>query len=649
MNRNSPPTARALADLAGRRLDAFELVRRLGGGAMGVVYLAKDHVLRRDVAVKLISKLPGGDEDTTDHERFLREARAAARLIHPHVVQIFQIGETDEFRYIAMEYVQGMTALALAKHRGGQLPEAFSLHKMREAADALWLAESLGICHQDIKPANLLLTEAGALKIADFGLAAHVDGSGSIGSASRSTIQGTPYYMSPEQWRNEGISPATDVYSLGCTFYRLLTGVPPYGQRDLMGCLQGHCNEPVPDPRALVPDMDPRLVDLLMRCMAKDPADRPGAADIIEIINDIQPGPEAARFSLSHGLAEHVTPAFALAEPSSSPSVSRPSGSARSWLGEGSVRSDTENDGESHPALASTAHGMVARDPGQSGEISTRSAHGYLFSEIRQPRYFWDAGPYAWALRTLALQLTGGCRAAMLLGPGGSGRTFLCDMLAHKVPRLHVFRMEPDLLFGERLLFSLCRQHGMDINPGASMRFFVEAFLSQALPAERADALAVIAVDCVDPDDTDLIADIADILHAGSNPRLAMLLIGAPDLHDHLAASGALARLGSELPAPPVLLRRMTQPEMVEYIGFRVSTIGGGRVRLRLDTSTQQLVYARSEGSPRLVNVYCHNALLISSLRGGSGSPGFEDFRLAMKSRMYLTPESARALLARAG
>jgi serine/threonine protein kinase len=648
-----PVSPRTLSDLAGQRLDSFELLRRLGAGAMGVVYLAKDLVLRRDVAMKLIAKLAGGEDDPTVHERFLREARAAARLIHPHVVQIFQIGETDELRYIAMEYVPGMTALELARRHGGRLPEVFCLQKMREAADALWLAQSLGICHQDIKPANLLLTEAGALKIADFGLAAHIDGSESIGSASLSIIQGTPYYMSPEQWRNEGISSATDVYSLGCTIYRLLTGVPPYGQRDLVGCLQGHCNELVPDPRELVPDLDPRLADLLVRCMAKSPAERPRPADIIATIDEIQPGREA-RWSLAQGLAEHMTPSFALAEVSSSALISVSHGGAGgSWLDrDGVSRPDTESETEIHLASAHTVQAELpapAERAGasQSAELSTMAAQGYLFSEIRQPRYFWDAGPYAWALRTLAMQLTGACRATMLLGPEASGRTFLCDMLADRVPGLHLFRIEPEHLFGERLLISLCRQHGMDINPGASMRFLVEAFLSQALPAEEPDAVAVIAVDRVDPDDSDVIGDIGDILRSSTNPRLAVLMVGASDLHDRLARNGSLTRLGIELRAPPVLLRRMTQPEMVEYIEFRVATIGGGRVSLRLDPSTLQLVHARSEGSPRLVNVYCHNALIISRLRGTS-APGFDDFRLAMKSRTYLTAESASALLARA-
>jgi hypothetical protein len=159
--------------------------------------------------------------------------------------------------------------------------------------------------------------------------------------------------------------------------------------------------------------------------------------------------------------------------------------------------------------------------------------------------------------------------------------------------------------------------------------------------------VAVVAIDCVDPDDIELARDIADILRSTTNPRLTMLLVGAPDLGDRLARSGLLAGPGVESSAPPVLLRRMTPHEMAEYISFRVTTIGGGRVHLGLDASTQQLLHARSEGSPRLVNIFCHNALVIAALRG-TAVPGFDEFRLAMKSKAYLTPVSAQALLAHA-
>src|SRR5262245_38665380 len=229
--------ALAMSNLAGHQVGPFRLVRTLGRGAMGVVYLASDAVLRRNVALKLIAK--GAEGDHEQHERFLREARAAARLVHSNVVQIFQVGETPDFRFIAMEYVEGTSMDREAKQQGGRLSERFAMERMREAADALGLAEAYGICHRDIKPSNLLLTSAGALKVADFGLAHQADG-GTIGAGAGNRIEGTPLYMSPEQWSGGQITPAADVYSLGCTFYHLLSGETPYPSGDLFSLLRAH-------------------------------------------------------------------------------------------------------------------------------------------------------------------------------------------------------------------------------------------------------------------------------------------------------------------------------------------------------------------------------------------------------------------------
>src|SRR5262249_37903900 len=148
------------------------------------------------------------------------------------------------------------------------------------------LAESYGICHRDIKPANLLLTPQGALKVADFGLASQT-GADTIGAVSPSQLEGTPFYMSPEQWSGAPITPAADVYSLGCTFFHLLVGTTPYPARDMFGSLQAHCWGPVPDARAQLPSMDARLAELLEQCMGKRPEDRPRARQIVEGLDDL--------------------------------------------------------------------------------------------------------------------------------------------------------------------------------------------------------------------------------------------------------------------------------------------------------------------------------------------------------------------------
>jgi serine/threonine protein kinase len=644
-------------DPTGQSIGSFEIVRLLGAGAMGMVYLARDNVLRREVALKLLNK--GNDEiDHELHERFLREARAAARLIHPNVVQIFQIGETARHRFIAMEYVEGASTRHVARQYGGRLPMQFALEKMREAADALRLAASLGICHRDIKPANLLLTSAGALKITDFGLAAQVDGSGTIGQAS-AQIEGTPFYMGPEQWSGGVLTPAADIYSLGCTFYHLITGSRPYPANDFYGSMQAHCNSPVPDARSLLQDMDPALAELLKRCMSKQAYDRPSAEQLIEWIDQILLRWRSMELSRSHKV-----PVVPLG-PSSSydGSASGP----KSFSSSRSVRTSSMSASRTGwPAGTSTGragvHPLPSAIPGNwsgptagSGlEASNReiellgqqSYHqyyalkGYPFSDIRQPSSFWEGGPYGPALIGLAARVGSGQRMSMLVGPPSSGRTFLCEMLQHKLPNTLVFSIEPQLLLGTQLFLALCRQVGVNVNPSSSQRFLAEAFLTHVLP-DRPDATAVIVVDGVDPSDTELLKELDRILQATPRRKFSMVLVGAESLPEELARNGAPESLLAG--GPPVPLRAMTQQEMVEYIDFRMRAVGGTGA-FTLDNAARQLLFSRSGGIPRLVSIYCHNALTLAMLRQ-ERLPRLDTLRLAMKSKSYLSPDAARALL----
>ena len=152
------------AQWIGQEIGSFQVLRLLGRGAMGAVFLAEDSILKRKVALKL---LPKGDDhsDSDKLQRFLREARSAARIIHPNVVQVFQIGDLPRHRFIAMEYVNGMTLQDRARMHGGQLPQDFAISRFLEAADALRFAANLGICHRDLKPQNLLINEMGELKV----------------------------------------------------------------------------------------------------------------------------------------------------------------------------------------------------------------------------------------------------------------------------------------------------------------------------------------------------------------------------------------------------------------------------------------------------------------------------------------------------
>ncbi|MEM9493737.1 MAG: AAA family ATPase, partial [Myxococcota bacterium] len=224
----------------------------------------------------------------------------------------------------------------------------------------------------------------------------------------------------------------------------------------------------------------------------------------------------------------------------------------------------------------------------------------------------------------------------------GSGRTFLCDMLQHSYPAIHTFRIEPQLLFGDRVLISLCRQYSLEPNPSASMRFLAQVFVSHALPEDQPNATAVIVVDTVDPSDLEVLSDIYEILANRSNARLVILLVGDNDLPDQLAANGAPELLYTG--APPVSLRAMTQDEIAEYVTYRMETIGGSSAALKLDKAARQLLHVRSRGNPKLVNIYCHNALTIAALLG-QNPVRFSSMRLGMKRKVYLSADAARALI----
>ncbi len=505
-----------LNHFAGQRLGAFQLERLLGTGAGGAVYLARDTALQRDIAIKLIAK--GSDDNDADRRvRFLREARAAAKLLHPNVVQIFQIGEATEFRYIAMEYVEGMSTAQAAKRQGGRLPESFGIEKMREAADALRLAGSLGICHRDIKPANLLLNGARTLKIADFGLAAQVERGESKAPGATASIEGTPFYMSPEQWSGGEVDVAADIYGFGCTFYHLLCGSTPYAQRDIVGCMQAHCTAPVPDPKMAVPEMDPILAGMIRRCMAKRPQDRPKAVDLVELLDDML----MLRRRAARAMSSQPDLAPTLAQPIPAPvDLEKVRREAAALMQESATirRSALAHTLDQHPPKPSStpappnvqrttleqSTGNFAAEAGGFGQESYHqlfAMRGYPFSDNRQPDFFWDGGPYSAAVRSLASQITRGQRSALLLGPPGSGRTFACEIVRQKFARVQTFVVEPQMLFGARLLVALSRQHGVNVNPAAPQRALIEAFLAEALPGDRPEAIAVIVVDGLDPAD----------------------------------------------------------------------------------------------------------------------------------------------------
>ena len=258
----------------------YDVGRTLGSGGMGEVFLARDRVLGRDVALKVLRTQYAGDREFA--ERFKREARSAASLSHPNIVQVYDRGDTEEgASYIAMEYVPGGT---LKEKIVGEGPlgarEAAALGA--QVAEALGAAHERGMVHRDIKPQNVLLSGKGDAKVADFGIAR----AGSSVTISRTgSVMGTAGYMSPEQALGKPATPKSDLYSLGVVLYEALTGELPYTADNPIAVSMKHVNEPLVPPKEIDPTIPEGMNALVTRLMAKNPEDRYATAD--ELADDL--------------------------------------------------------------------------------------------------------------------------------------------------------------------------------------------------------------------------------------------------------------------------------------------------------------------------------------------------------------------------
>lgn len=276
------PLRNSLADLAGRQLGDFQLLRRLGRGGMAEVYLAEQISLRRQVAVKILKPELAGDE--TYLRRFEREAQAAAALIHANIVQVYEVGRRDGLHYIAQEYVQGQNLREwLARHGSPDLPHALSV--MLQVASALAKAGQQGIVHRDIKPENILITPGGEVKVADFGLA-RLPREDGIELTQVGVTMGTPLYMSPEQVEGRPLDPRSDLYSFGVTCYHMLAGKPPFMGETALAVAVQHVKQrpqPLAEHRADLPES---LCRIIHRLLHKLPEERYQTAR--EVLSDLR-------------------------------------------------------------------------------------------------------------------------------------------------------------------------------------------------------------------------------------------------------------------------------------------------------------------------------------------------------------------------
>ncbi len=242
----------------------YRIIKEVGRGGMGIVYLAEDEVLQRQVAYKILPDAVR--EDPKALEAFLREARIAASLHHPNIVTIFDAGQLAETVYIAMEYVDGRSLQSILDE-AQILPLSRAIEFFRQACQSLAYAHRQHIVHRDVKPANIMITRRGEVKLMDFGLAAVV----SSATDKITSIRGTPFYMAPEQIMGEAISGLTDQYALGCTFFHMVAGRPPFVEGDV---LYHHIHTEPSSPRRWNPKIPVWLDAIILRMMVKSAARR---------------------------------------------------------------------------------------------------------------------------------------------------------------------------------------------------------------------------------------------------------------------------------------------------------------------------------------------------------------------------------------
>ncbi len=267
------PGADVADERVGTSLGKYRILEVLGRGGMGIVYRARDPVLQRDVALKVLPRPLL--QSTEAVQRFLIEARAAASISHPNVASVYDVLHEDELCYLVMELVSGGNASQ--RLQSGNLPWGEATSIVIAACQGLSAAHQAKLIHRDIKPNNLMLAEDGSVKLVDFGLAKALKGAS---LTKLGQILGTPNYMSPEQCLGRRVDTRSDIYSLGATYYELLTAQRPYADHDSrVKVMYAHCHDPIPDPHQIADGVPRACGAVVARAMAKQPADRYQACD----------------------------------------------------------------------------------------------------------------------------------------------------------------------------------------------------------------------------------------------------------------------------------------------------------------------------------------------------------------------------------
>ncbi|HEY3319035.1 MAG TPA: serine/threonine-protein kinase [Planctomycetota bacterium] len=263
----------AKTELIGQTIGGCAIERLLGSGAMGAVYKGRHLALQKDVAVKILSAKYASD--TQYVQRFIAEARLAAQIEHPNIVQVLNVGCENGQNFIVMQFVLG-ESLAAKMSREGPLPPLEAASIALGIARGLAAAHHRGIIHRDVKPLNVMLTGHGEVKVADLGLAKALSEDEDSSITQAGETMGTPQYMPPEQAADaRSADRRSDIYSLGCTIYHMLVGSPPFTAKTAVGVIQKHIQEAAPAPSARRAGVPPPLNDLIVKMMAKEREQRP--------------------------------------------------------------------------------------------------------------------------------------------------------------------------------------------------------------------------------------------------------------------------------------------------------------------------------------------------------------------------------------
>lgn len=294
-------------DLTGLAIGDYELIRRLGRGGMADVYLAHQNSLNRQVAIKTLKSNLASDKKYV--ERFEREAKAAAALNQPNIVQIYFVGEEQGIHFIVQEYIRGQN-LKQYLQRHSVVEPILAINVIRQVSLALQAASEQGVIHRDIKPENIMLTPTGDVKVTDFGLA-RVSNQGRTDLTQVGITMGTPLYMSPEQLEGQTVDVRSDIYSLGITAFHMLVGRPPFeGDSPLTLAVQ-HVKKSPPPLSKLRPDLSPEFIAIVEKMIAKKPSDRfQSPSDVIKSLRRIEVDSEADWEKLAERLQTESTITF---------------------------------------------------------------------------------------------------------------------------------------------------------------------------------------------------------------------------------------------------------------------------------------------------------------------------------------------------